>query len=100
MGKDRTEEIARGIAASRGHPGLLDALASLSPSELSSVLMHALRRVAREREMPELRAVHAPMFGPSSADPRVLNRIDRAAYAASERFEPIDLAPVMPLGAA
>ncbi len=102
MKKDRTEEIARGIAESRGHSGLVDALESLSPSELSSVAMHALRRTARERDLPELatQVEKTPALGPSSADPRALNEIDRQVYLAASAFEAIDLSPLIALGSA
>ncbi len=99
---DRTAEIARHIAASRGHPGLIDALETLTPSELSSVVMHALRRIALERDLPDIaaRSEQTPMLQPSSCDARALLEIDRQAFASASRFEAIDLSPLMPLGAA
>src|SRR5688572_4291650 len=101
MSRDRTEEIARSIAKERGHPELIDALGSLTPSELSSIVMHASRRIARARSFPEIAAQseRTPMLGPSSCDPRAMLEIDRQAFASAAAFEAIDLSPLVPLGA-
>ena len=78
-------------------------LAELVPgSDLNTLLLHAFRRRARARTLPEVRdqLARQPLFQPSGADARRMLAFDAAAFAAASDFEAIDLAPVQPLGTA
>jgi hypothetical protein len=99
--RDRTRDVARRIAVSRGHPGLIDGIEALSPSELSSIVMYALRRIALGRELPKIaeESERSARFAPSEADPRALLEIDRLAFASCVDFEAVELSPLIPLGA-
>jgi hypothetical protein len=97
---DRTTRIAASVARAAGAPGLVDTLATLDGSALSSLLLDVFRaRAARVAPADLLAAAGRAMHTPSSADARLLNRFDAAALGAAAGFEAHELAPTVPLGA-
>ncbi|BDG04402.1 hypothetical protein [Anaeromyxobacter oryzae] len=97
---DRTARIAASVARSAGAPELVDTLTALEGSALSSLLLEVFRaRAARVSPADLLHAAERAVHQPSSADARLLNRFDAAAFGAAAGFEARDLAPVAPLGA-
>jgi len=98
---ERTAEIARAIA--RRHAGAdVDALLAegLAPSELGSLLLHALRERARRTTAAEVLrfAERSPLVHASAVDARRMARIDALAFEAAAQFEAIELSPVGVLG--
>lgn len=84
-------------------PDLVDVLSErLSPTDLQSLLMEVfLRRAAQVSPARLLEQHEGNRFTmPSPMDPRVLLEFDRLAFdlAAQGGFEPIELAPLVPLG--
>jgi hypothetical protein len=96
-----TEDIARAIG--RRHTGgdIVDLLArDLAPSELGSLLLHALRERARRTSAPDVLrfAERTPLVHASDADARCLHRFDALAFEAADEFEVVELSPVGVLG--
>lgn len=94
-------KITDRIVAQTGMPQLLSVLAEgLSLSDLQSLLLSVYQcRVRAIRESDVLaRAGRSTLAAPSSIDARLLNRFDRAAFAAADGFEAVELSPVCPLG--
>src|SRR5262249_47677478 len=83
-------------------PDLLEILAErLSPTDLQSLLLEVYRRrAARPTPTRLLEQYESNRFvRPSSVDPRTLLEFDRVALSlATPVFEPVELAPVCPLG--
>jgi hypothetical protein len=91
------DRIARALA--EGDP--LEGLARRLPmSDVHSLLLHVFRQRSARRTPAEVLAQYArtPFLQPSTADPRALVEIERAAFASAAAFEALDLAPVAPLG--
>jgi len=74
----------------------------LPGNQLTTLLLHGLRRRALRRTFVEVleHGGRAAMTQASTADARRLHAFDAAAYAAARDFEAVELAPVVPLGAA
>ncbi|AUX40197.1 hypothetical protein SOCE26_015960 [Sorangium cellulosum] len=99
---DLSARIARRAAAAHAGQPLDRLLADDLPgNELTTLLLHCLRRRALRRGFADVldHALRAPMTHASAADARRLHAFDAAAFAAAARFEAVDLAPVLPLGA-
>jgi hypothetical protein len=81
---------------------LFEALAErLNPSDLQSLLLEVYRvRAAQQTPAGLLAQYQCNRFAqPSAVDPRLLLEFDRLAFAlAAPLFQPIELAPVSPLG--
>ncbi|WP_437591383.1 hypothetical protein [Sorangium sp. So ce1000] len=97
-----SSRIARRVAeAHAGQP--LDRLLAddLPGNELTTLLLHCLRRRALRRSFADVldHAERAAMTHASTADARRLHALDAAAFAAAAGFEAVDLAPIAPLGA-
>lgn len=96
------ESIGRRIARRVGMPELVEVLAGrLTPTELQSVLLEVSRRRAAELSPSDvLRRYESDRFvGPSAADPRRLDALERLAMSLLPTdFEPVDISPVCPLG--
>lgn len=73
----------------------------LPGNELTTLLLHCLRRRAHSRGLVEVleHARRAPMFLASTADVRRLRAFDDLAFDAAAAFQAVELAPVVPLGA-
>ncbi len=87
----------------RGHDSadLLSFLAERLPaSDLRSLLLHVMEKRSQSRSPRDLVAQHERdrLVQPACASPLRLLEIERAAFAASSGFEPIELSPVAPLG--
>ncbi|WP_437907602.1 hypothetical protein WME95_06780 [Sorangium sp. So ce327] len=102
---DKTGELSSRIArrAAEAHAGQpIDRLLAedLPGNELTTLLLHCLRRRALRRSFADVldHAERAPMTHASTADARRLHALDAAAYAAAAGFEAVDLAPIGPLG--
>ncbi len=95
-----TSEIARGVASRLGDAALVDKLAGLKPSELTSLLLAVLAEQARARPFAELRRhfERAPATQPCDVDGRALARAERLLHEAAPGFDAVELAPVAPLG--
>lgn len=83
-------------------PNVLEILSEkLSPTDLQSLLLEVYRRRAVRLTPAKLLEQHGNnrFVRPSSADPRTLLEFDRLAFSlATPDFEPIELAPLSPLG--
>ena len=93
--------ITNRIVAETGIPRLFSVLAEEIPaSDLQSLLLAVYKSRVRAIREPGVvaRAERSALVFPSSVDARLLNAFDRAAFAAADGFEAIDLSPVCPLG--
>jgi hypothetical protein len=93
--------IANRIVAESGVPRLFTVLADeLSPGDLQSLLLSVYQKRAQRITEPDAlaRFERTPLVAPSTVDARLLNEFDRAAFAAADDFEAIELSPVCPLG--
>jgi len=93
--------ITNRIVAASGMPRLLSLLAGeLSASDLQSLLLSVYQERVRSVREPDTLArwCRNPLTAPSGVDARLLNTFDRAAFAAADGFEAVDLSPVCPLG--
>src|SRR3712207_5616055 len=83
--------------------GLLDLLAEqLAPTDLQSLLLEVYRRRAAQQTPAGLLASYerSRFVRPSTVDPLSILEVDRLAFSlAAPLFEPLELAPVCPLGA-
>jgi hypothetical protein len=83
-------------------PGLVDALGTLSPADLRSLLLEVHRRqAARVTPAQVLAQYRRDRFtGPTSTDPAVLAAFDRFAFDTlrARGYTPVELSPVAPLG--
>lgn len=84
------------IEREAGVPGLADALATMAPTDLKSLLLHVFERQAARRDPASLMAQYE-RDGTVGAAPSN-HAVDAAALRAAEGFEPVELAPVAPLG--
>src|SRR6478672_7267185 len=84
------------IAAQTGVPDLYDRLASLSPSDLNSLLLELFR--AQATSPAEIIRRATSLTAPSAVDARILHDFDRAAFETAAEFTALDLSPVEPLG--
>ncbi len=84
-------------------PNLLEILSkSLNPTDLQSLLLEVYRRRAAHLAPADLLAQyeHNRFVRPSPVDAGMLMELDRLAFSlAAPAFQPIELAPVCPLGA-
>jgi len=104
---DTTAELAArvGEKAAAAFPGrTIDKLLAedLPGNHLTTLLLHTLRKRALERTFVEVleHAARAAMTRPSTVDARRMHAFDGAAFRAARDFEAVELAPVLPLGAA
>ena len=97
---DHTDAIARSIAKGLGDAALVDKLAALKPSELSSLMLAVLRAQAARRSFADVRRQfdESAAAQPSTTDARVLAVIERRFYECAPAFAAVDVAPVLPLG--
>ena len=90
------------IVSESGVPELLELLAErLAPTDLQSLLLEVYRRRAAAITPARLLANYAAnrQVQPSAASPATLLEFDRLAFSlAAPTFEPLELAPVCPLG--
>lgn len=91
------------ILAKTGVPDLIEKLAdSLSPGELSSLLLEVYRqKIAKLRPADLLASLPQNRFvAPSALDPLVLKEgeLDALKLAVAMGFQPVELGPVTPLG--
>ncbi len=94
-------KITRRIASETGIPRLYSVLAEeLAPSDLQSLLLEVYRARAKSANEPDIldRSGRNPLFSPSPADARTLNRFDRIAFETAVEFDAVDLSPATPLG--
>jgi hypothetical protein len=84
------------IEREAGVPGLTEALAQLAPTDLKSLLLQVFERQAARRDAATLLAQYE-RDGTVGAAPSN-HALDVAALRAAEGFEPVELAPVAPLG--
>ena len=104
--EDKTAKLAARIGAraplADGRP--LDRVLAddLAGNELTTLLLHLLRRRAKRRSFSDVleHATRAPIFAASTADVRRLREVDDCAFEAAIGFEPVELSPVIPLGGA
>ena len=84
-----------------GNEAVLSALAGLSGADLTTLLLEAMRRRARELRPPQvLRRYHEDRFATPASIPfhRLRQAEDRVLSALPPGFEALTLAPVTPLG--
>src|SRR5262245_26370690 len=90
------------IVRESGVANLLDILADqLTPSDLQSLLLEVYRQRAAKQTAAALLSAyeHNRFVRPSPISPHVLLEVDRLAFSlAAPLFEPLELAPVGPLG--
>lgn len=84
------------IERESGVPGLTDALAQLTPTDLKSLLLRVFERQAERRDPARLLAQYERDGTVGAATSN--HALDAAALRAAEGFEPVELAPVAPLG--
>jgi hypothetical protein len=96
----KTDRIVERIAQGIGVPDLVDKLSALPASELGSLLLAVMRAQSKERTPADLLAQleRSKAVAPANVDPRAMNRFARSAFEAAAAFEPIELAPIAPLG--
>jgi hypothetical protein len=94
------DPIAARVAAQLGAPDLVDRLAALPASELTSLLLAVARARAAALTPAELlaQAERTALVRPTAADPRQLRAFDARALDAALGFEAVELAPVAPFG--
>ena len=96
------DPIVERVERALGHPGLIDALAALPPTDVTSFLLALARRRADAVTPAGLVRAHASnrLVQPSPLDPRALRACElRLLELVPAAFEIVDLAPVTPLGA-
>jgi len=97
-----TDPIIDRILRETGAANLLDILVDrLTPSDLQSLLLEVYRqRAAKQTAATLLSSYERSRFvRPSPVSPRALIEVDRLAFSlAAPLFEPLELAPVCPLG--
>jgi hypothetical protein len=97
-----TSKILERLQRKAGIPGLLDALSErLSPSEITSLMLEVYRRQAQKRTPAQVLADYEQdrFVPPSQVDVHGLIEWERVALASlPDGFEPLELAPVCPLG--
>ena len=84
------------IEREAGVPGLVEALAQLAPADLKSLLLRVFEHQAARRD-PSMLLAQYERDGTVGAAP-ANHAVDAAALRAAEGFEPVELAPVAPLG--
>jgi hypothetical protein len=97
------DPIVRRVERAVERPGLLDALAALPGSDVTSILLALARRRAATVSPAALLRAHAEnrLVRPAALDPRALLACEQHVdELLPDGYERIDLAPVMPLGAA
>jgi hypothetical protein len=89
------------IDRSAGVDDLAGRLEQLAPTDLQSLMLEVYRRHARKRRPRDvLEQYRRDRFVvPASVSPIDLLELDRRAFGLLEAYEPIELAPVAPLGA-
>jgi len=96
-----TGDIARAIAQRWDLEGALGRLTSdLSPSELTSILLHVLRERGRGVSFADVLRFteRSNLVHPCDLDARLLHAVDRLALDAASRFTAVELSPVAPFG--
>lgn len=96
------DPIVERVERKLGHPGLLDALAALPPTDVTSLLLALARRQADAVTPAGLLRAHRSnrLVHPSPLDPRALRACERRLLElVPSAFQVVDLAPVAPLGA-
>jgi hypothetical protein len=79
--------------------GISERLAKIANSDLTSLLMNVYRARAAKIAAPALtKAWTDPFLAPSAIDPRAMLELDRTAFELAERFTPVELSPLAPLG--
>jgi hypothetical protein len=97
------DPIVERIERELGHPGLVDALAGLSPSDAASLLLTWARRRAEPIQPAILLSAYRSgrLVDPSAADPRVIHALEARAFTLlPDGYELLDLSPVAPFGTA
>jgi len=97
----RKDVLAAKIAEKIGHPGLVEVLAEMSPTERQTLLMAVYRAQAAGRKPAEVLAEHGRnrFVRPASISPVLLTRWETAAWSVlPEEVEPVTLSLVCPLG--
>jgi len=101
-GESMTEAIVDRIVRESGARNLLEILVDqLTPTDLQSLLLEVYRRRAAKQNPATLLASyeHNRFVRPSAISPQLLIEVDRLAFSlAAPMFEPLELAPVCPLG--
>jgi hypothetical protein len=96
-------EILDRILRQTGTPNLLDTLVeTLNPTDLQSLLLEVYRRRAAHLTPAALLSQyeHNRFVRPAPVDPGLIMQVDRLAFSlAAPLFQPVELAPVCPLGA-
>jgi len=96
-------ELLERILRETHSPDLLEILSeSLNPTDLQSLLLEVYRRRASHLTPADVLAQyeHNRFVRPSAVDPNKIMELDRLAFSlASPAFQPVELAPVCPLGA-
>ena len=90
------------IERDAGVPDLTTILsAQLAPADLRSLLLYVLSAQAERRDPASLLAQYERdgSVKPAPCDARIMHALDGLALAAADGFEPVELAPVGPLGA-
>jgi hypothetical protein len=92
--------IAARVARGLGDEALVDKLAALPASELTSLLLEVFRRRSGGRSAAALAAQYARggAVTPSPTDARLTAEVEQHAFAAAAGFEAVALSPVAPLG--
>jgi hypothetical protein len=103
MGASETgKKILERLERKAGLPELLDALSErLSPSELTSLMLEVYRRQARKRTPAQVLADYEQdrFVRPSRVDVQGLLEWEQVALSSlPDGFEPVELAPVCPIG--
>src|SRR5687768_14362623 len=97
-----TDALLSRILRAGGGEQLLETLAArLNPSDLQSLMLEVYRRRVAQQTPARLLAQHREnrFARPSAVSPLALLEFDRVAFGlAASRFEPVELAPVCPLG--
>jgi hypothetical protein len=98
---DRKGHRGRLVGAVGGE-AVIEALVSLPARDLQSLLMHVFAERA-ERVGPGdilVQVARGGLFAPGFVDPREAHGLAQAAFEVADRFEAVELSPVVPLGAA
>lgn len=96
-----SEKIITRVARALADGDAVEGLARrLLPTDLQSLMLYVYQQRSARRTPAAILAQYerSQMLQPSTADPRVLADIERAAFEAAAAFEAVELAPVAPLG--
>lgn len=97
----QTEKIVARVAQELGQPNLVEALSSLPPSDLSSLMLEVYDRLSKTRTPADILRAYTdnPLTNIADADPREILAVDQLFFdSIPTHFKPVELSILNPLG--